>query len=177
MYIVVFSPGSSLKCYDGMVTNETVALDMFHGDTACQESETWCFSLHSSQDKKPLEWKRCWDPSWEHGQVTLSSHWSREIIHCILIGQYDEDGCIVGQHCIMGTCYENATVCLCQGDNCNSWLPGPNNTVSTPIPYPPTTPADKHTCYYGIRENNTLSLDNTQVDRETFRLWTLEQLS
>lgn len=91
-------------------------------EATCDDDETWCFSLHSAQVNKPLEWKRCWNPGWDHGQ-------------------YSEDGCIIGQHCIMGTCYENATVCLCQGDDCNGWLPGDNNTISTPIPYPPTTPS------------------------------------
>ena len=32
-------------------------------------------------------------------------------------------------HILQGTCYDNATVCLCSADLCNSWLPGPNNTV------------------------------------------------
>ena len=30
----------------------------------------------------------------------------------------------------------------------------------------PTTPATHHTCYYGIKENGSLSLDNTEICRD-----------
>ena len=126
--------------------NTTDSLDIFNTAT-CQEEETWCFSMHSNNQSRPLEWKRCWNPLWDHGQ-------------------YSEDGCLVGQHCLDGACYDNATVCLCDQDNCNDWLPGYNSSHSTPMPVPPTTPASHHTCYYGIKENDTLSLDNTQICRD-----------
>ena len=34
------------------------------------------------------------------------------------------------------------------------------------MPVPPTTPASHHTCFYGIKENGSLSLDNTQICRD-----------
>ena len=55
---------------------------------------------------------------------------------------------------------------ICDQDNCNDWLPGSNSSLSTPMPVPPTTPASHHTCYYGIKENGSLSLDNTQICRD-----------
>ena len=138
--------GESLSCYDGFVQENTESLESF-STAECREGETWCFSLHSNNMSRPLEWKRCWDGEWDHGQ-------------------YSQDGCVVGQHCIDGACYDNATVCLCDEDKCNNWLPGSNTSVSTPMPVPPTTPKDHHTCYYGIKENGSLSLDNTQICRD-----------
>ena len=39
----------------------------------------WQEATHTS--KKSVEWKRCWDGAWEHGE-------------------YNQEGCIVGQHCL-----------------------------------------------------------------------------
>ena len=49
-----------------------------------------------------------------------------------------EDGCIAGQHCLAGTCYENATVCLCN-DKVSALLPASsiytdNNKVNASLP-------------------------------------------
>ena len=46
-----------------------------------------------------------------------------------------------------------------------------NNTIIwtgvTPIPYPPTTAKNQHECYYGIKENETVSLDQVEVRRHS----------
>ena len=39
--------------------------------------------------------------------------------------------------------------------------------MSTPIPYPPTTAKNQHECYYGIKENETVSLDQVEVRRHS----------
>ena len=147
--------------------------------------------MHSNNDTRPLEWKRCWDPLWDHGQYSqeqccheLSNefrpnswelfqiangtipYFQKPNIFGIRDNTDNQDGCLVGQHCLDGACYDNATVCLCDQDSCNDWLPGSNTSQSTPMPVPPTTPASHHTCYYGIKENGSLSLDNTQICRD-----------
>ena len=133
-----------------MVRNSTLSIGDFT-KRDCPEDFTLCFSLHSNDSMKPLEMKTCWNPEWEHGL-------------------YSKDGCIIGQHCIEGTCFENATACLCDYDDyCNDWLnDGQNDThFSTAMPVPPTPAKDGHKCYYGLKENKTMtSLDNEQMCRE-----------
>ncbi|XP_023337708.1 uncharacterized protein LOC111708533 [Eurytemora carolleeae] len=133
--LLLLLPGSlSLLCYEGKeAANST--LDQYN-PAACTDHQDWCFSMFSL-DKNGFNTKMCWNKDWEHGR-------------------YKEDGCIVGQHCISGVCYENATVCLCNDkDLCNGFVE--NGNISTPIPYPPTTPPDQHECYYGFKENNKTS--------------------
>ena len=132
-----------------MVRNSTVNIGDFTKKD-CPDDFTLCFSLHSNDSMKPLEIKTCWNPEWEHGL-------------------YSKDGCIIGQHCIEGTCFENATACLCDYDDyCNDWLnDGQNDThFSTAMPVPPTPAKDGHKCYYGLKENQTVtSLENVQQCR------------
>ena len=140
-----------MKCYEGISRNATVSISDFKKVDCKEDDLTLCFSLHSNDTKLPFEMKTCWNPAWDNGM-------------------YSKDGCIVGQHCIEGTCYENATACLCDyGDYCNDWLnDGLNDTTwSTPMPLPPTTPKGGNKCYYGIKENQTVtSLDNEQICRD-----------
>jgi len=147
MFLLVFAlldQTQALTCMAGRAENGN--LTEFKPET-CEADQGWCFSLHSTDKNKPiLDLKSCWNEKWEHGV-------------------YNKFGCITGQHCIDGTCYENATVCLCKyEDNCNDFLnDGMNDTHSTPLPYPPSTPKGGLQCWYGIKENDTSSLDQNQT--------------
>merc|ERR1712013_454012 len=56
---------------------------------------------------------------------------------------------------------ENATVCLCNNkDNCNDFLA--DGGGQTPHPYEPSTPKDKHKCYYGNSDDQSSSLVQEQ---------------
>ena len=75
--------------------------------------------------------------------------------------RYSDFGCQHGQHCLGGVCYENATVCLCNDkDNCNDFLA--DGGGQTPHPYEPSTPKDKHKCYYGNSDDQSSSLVQEQ---------------
>jgi len=152
--IIIFAivgKSQALSCMSGNVENGN--LTDFHS-TPCDSDQTWCFSLHSLDKEKPtLDKKSCWNPDWENGV-------------------YNKFGCISGQHCMDGTCYEDATVCLCKyEDNCNDFInDGKNDTHSTPLPYPPSTPDGGQQCWYGVKENDTSSLDNKEFCRNQEQL-------
>lgn len=131
LLFVCITSCAGLKCYNGN-TNRSGTIDDFK-TSDCLDHEELCFSLHAT-DLAGLELKSCWNTDWENGR-------------------YQKLGCIRGEHCIGGTCYNDTTVCTCNEDMCNGWLEH-NGTVSTVIPYPPTFPPDLHTCYYGVKENN-----------------------
>jgi len=109
----------------------------------CEPGETWCFEVHTKDKGRPVEdFKSCWDPNWDNGI-------------------YSDFGCQHGQHCLGGVCYENATVCLCNNeDNCNDFLA--DGGGQTPHPYEPSTPKDKHKCYYGNSDDQSSSLVQEQ---------------
>merc|ERR1711936_345126 len=142
----MFGQSQGLKCLEGAAKDGN--LTQFTSKT-CESNEHWGFSLHTLDKNKPtLDVKMCWDETWENGV-------------------YNKFGCVKGQQCLDGTCYENATVCLCKyADNCNNFLDdGLNDTKSTPLPYPPSTPKGGHQCYYGVKENDTASLDSKEICR------------
>merc|ERR1711936_684998 len=85
----MFGQSQGLKCLEGAAKDGN--LTQFTSKT-CESNEHWCFSLHTLDKNKPtLDVKMCWDETWENGV-------------------YNKFGCVKGQQCLDGTCYENATV-------------------------------------------------------------------
>jgi len=144
--LLILLPGClSLSCYEGYSEKNGAMIDSFNS-TTCEKYQDWCYQLHApprGAEDTAIDIKMCWDANWEQGR-------------------YQDEGCIIGEHCINGACYNGTTVCLCKsGDLCNNWTEGGNET--TPIAYPPTYPPDGHSCWYSVKENNkTTGLEYTE---------------